>query len=127
MNHDIKELLTLAAKACGYTLVWGEAYRVGDDIVDCTDMPYIKSDSPDEFDAYWTPHLDDGDCFRMETDMVVSVIWKKHHVSGFCRPDLGATEIEIFCHEKYKDHNGDKNAARKLASLRAVAELGRRM
>jgi hypothetical protein len=123
MNHDIKELLTLAAKACGIEVPEDGPW----DGVNAEWGVYMLTMDGSRFDFKWAPHLDDSDCFRMETELVVSVIWKKHHVSGFCRPDLGATEIEIFCHEKYKDHNGDKNAARRLASLRAAAELGRRM
>ncbi len=62
-NHGIKELLTLAAKACGYTL---------EDHYDVNEIYYpwcheIRGGLGD----YWAPHADDGDCFRMETELKI--------------------------------------------------------
>lgn len=64
MESD-RELLLLAAKACGYTLVWGENYIVDGENIDCTDMPYVRSNQQDESDWYWNPLEDDGDALRL--------------------------------------------------------------
>jgi hypothetical protein len=116
MNHDIKELLTLAAKACGKDLT--DWLWIGNQAGFYLAAPF----NPPE---YWAPHIDDGDCFRMETELEFNVSW-------FTESVLAATwstednDVISRC-EHFKDHNGDKNAARRLASLRVAAELGRRM
>lgn len=116
MSHEIKELLTLAAKAWGIKVPeegpwdgvneeWG-VYRLTMD--------------GSRFDFRWAPHLDDGDCFRMETELGIDVYWGKEFVM------CNALKRRSF-QELYADHNGDKTAARRLASLRVAAELGRRL
>lgn len=121
MNDNIKELLELAAKACGYTLVWGEQFKVGGDLIDCTDMPYIKSTSPDESDVYWHPGQDDGDGARMEAQLKLNVRWAANfvEVQDSVSGHLHACDI-------YKTP-GDKNSGRRMASLRVAAEIARRM
>jgi hypothetical protein len=60
-----RELLERAAKAAGLRLTWGDKYRLGDDEIDCTDLPYALSDGPDESPFYWNPLTDDGDALRL--------------------------------------------------------------
>lgn len=63
---DDRRLLELAAKAAGMgELVWGETYKLGDDLIDCSDLPYLRSNQPDEADVYWNPLTDDGDALRL--------------------------------------------------------------
>ncbi|MFN9915624.1 MAG: hypothetical protein ACK53L_23740, partial [Pirellulaceae bacterium] len=69
-----RELLELAAKAAGLgTLVWGDKYKLGDDEIDCTDMPYVRSGQPDEGDVFWNPLTDDGDALRLAVKLGLDV------------------------------------------------------
>ena len=73
---------------------------------------------------------DDGDAFRLETDLSFSAIeWAggievgEYEISdGKLRPVAGRT-----AYVKFDDHAGDKREARRLAGLRAAAEIGRAM
>jgi hypothetical protein len=116
MNHDIKELLTLAAKACGIEVPEDGPW---DGVNEDWGVYRLTMDGS-RFDFKWAPHLDDGDCFRMETEKEIDVYWGKDFV--VCDAPLQKSFREGFA-----DHNGDKNAARRLASLQVAAELGRRM
>lgn len=68
-----RELLELAAKAAGYTLVWGDNYIVDGDNIDCTDLPYVRSDQQDEADWHWNPLTDDGDALRLAVRLRMAV------------------------------------------------------
>ena len=106
MKQDIKELLELAAKACGYTLVDDDGLR----------GPWCN-----EAGCRWRPDLDDGDGARMEAELGLTVRWAanfvevRDSVKGF----LYACDIYTT--------PGDKNSGRRMASLRVAAEIGRRM
>jgi len=113
MNHDIKELLSLAAKACGLNGKFCSEDREGEE---------VGGFSVRWVDEIWMPHTDDCDCFRMETALGVEIYWRDTTVAAAVFGGVGFRAAE-----KYADHNGDKNAARRLASLRVAAELGRRL
>lgn len=101
-----REQLELAAKACGLI--------------------------PAEFDgnadfmfgvlSWFKPHLDDGDCARMEAALGITVEWYDEQCVAmvdqvnYCSPMKSTF---------YKDHAGDKNAARRAASVAVAAEIGR--
>ena len=95
-----REQLELAAKACG--LIPTE-FEGNDDF-----MFGVLS--------WFKPHLDDGDCARMEAQLGLSILWFKDYVlSG-----KGRLHQVIDC-------NGDKNAARRAASVAVAAEIGKLM
>ena len=67
----------------------------------------------------FSPLTDDGDCARMEAKLGLSILWFKDYVlSG-----KGRLQQVIDC----KDHNGDKNAARRAASVAIAVEIWRLM
>ena len=120
-----RELLELAAKAAGHSIVWGDKLNVGGDLIDCTDMAYIRSGQPDEGDVYWNPLDDDGDALRLAVNlcMVIDTDWNGGANAGnayidFTEPEYG-----------YQEGNGkvDRNAATRRAIVRAAAEIGRTM
>jgi hypothetical protein len=117
---DLKEVLPLAARACGYRITWGEKYNLGDTEVDCTDIAYVQSDSPDESPCYWNP-LTPGDGAEMEDKLRISVM---RSPDGKVWSHVGA--YEHFAIEDPADHP-DEGKARRWASLRVAAAIGRSM
>ncbi len=104
---DLKELLPLAARACGYTLG-----VLGDRVV------RIESDGQS---VYWNP-LTPGDGAEMEDKLKISV----HRIpDGVCSYVEGA----IGLYQRYEMHadHPDEGTARKWASLRVAAAIGRAM
>ena len=94
---DKRELLELCAKACGRELpnpVLRVTHHRGV-------APYL-----------WNPVGNDGDCFRMETQMRVGLTFHEDGVT--------AMTMEALRGERYADHP-DADAARRWASCRAVA------
>lgn len=69
--------------------------------------------------ARWNPLVDDGDCARMEAAIGIHVTW---HSDGVVCGKRIWQETAMF-----EDHNGDKQAARRIASLRIAAEIGKAM
>lgn len=119
-DEQKREMLEMAAKAAGLQLTWGEKYKIGDDEVDCTDLPYALGGSPDVAPAYWDPTEDDGDEARLEARLRMTVQWFDTLV--FVGPERGT-----HCSALYADFNGDMQAARRWAGTRAAAEIGRQM
>ena len=114
-----KELIELAAKAAGIgELVWGEVWNVGGDLVDCSDMPYIRSQQPDEGDCYWNPLTDDGDALRLAVKLNIDVEVFRDKTSTWVVIGCGYFETE-------EEHNGDSYAATRRAIVRAAAEIGK--
>lgn len=99
-----REQLELAAKACGLI--------------------------PAEFDgnadfmfgvlSWFKPHLDDGDCARMEAQLGICIDWEPEGYQVIVANKRGVMYSEYF-----KDHAGDKNAARRAASVAVASEIGR--
>jgi hypothetical protein len=92
-----KELLELAAKAIGV-----DKYRYGDAIY--------------PFPNVWDPLTDDGDCARLEAQLSLKLEWYPGAVLS------GGIEgcLQYFC-----DYGNDKQKARRYASVRAAAEIGK--
>lgn len=98
-----REQLELAAKACGLIPT---AFVGNDDF-----MFGVLS--------WFKPHIDDGDCARMEAQLGIWVTWSKSGVTAACAESF-ANRSEYF-----SNHNNDKNAARRAASVAVAAEIGR--
>lgn len=113
MTNDIKDLLALAAKACGYEVQRVVEARNGIDILHVV----VRSKETFGLDAYWAPHLDDGDGARMEEKLDLHLSWLSAGVSS--GPKM--------TYERFSDHNNDRQAARRWASLRAAAQIGKGM
>lgn len=99
---DIRELLTLAARAMGYT------------------SPIQRT--------VWNPDTNSGDSHDMCAALMIDTKWifsglTEDSVSGiYC--DAGS---HFLAEEKLADHNGDKSAAWRLAALRVAADIGKGM
>lgn len=119
-----RELLEMAAKA-----YWGEEI---DDVVSVEwgDMDnailYTHADNQDHNGmdrAYcWNPLEEDGDCARLEATLSLNVSWYPTMVLVGTAISNPASQA---CAEYYDRHNGDKNAARRRASVLAAATIGR--
>lgn len=108
MNDDIKDLLTLAAKACGYEVSHFSPESGGYVLL------YGEQD-------IWRPGLDDGDNARMEEAAGgIDVTWFRLCVTSGMRHGPNIREF-------YRDHNNDRQAARRWASLRVAAQIGKGM
>ena len=111
-----RELLELAAKAAGIgTLVWGDKYKLGDDEIDCTDMPYVRSGQPDEGDVFWNPLTDDGDALRLAVKLQMSL-------------DIGLGQslaISLGGKDCVEQHAGDPLAATRRAIVMAAAAIAK--
>ena len=101
---DEKEMLEYAAKAMGIARIkWHDEYPGG--WLDGCGAP----------STWWNPVTGDGDCARMEAALGINVEWFEEWV--YC----GQVSAD------YADHNGDKQKARRYASTRCAAEVGRAM
>ena len=108
-----RELLELAAKACGdpdirpsgngFCRVIGHNHDMGCDVM-----------------SEWNPRTDDGDSRRLEVAVGITVHRSMTAVMAGIEGDFG-------CEENFDAHNGDCCAATRIAVLRAAAEIGRAM
>jgi hypothetical protein len=113
-----RKQLELAARACGYELQWESDGTIQNRINRPT-IPYECQGMISATD--WNPLKDDGDCARMEAELDIDVLWEINWVtSAVYTGDGTMCELRYF-----KDHNGDKNAARRAASVAVAAEIGR--
>lgn len=97
-----RELLEAAAKAAGLQHKWH------------ADGLYVDSHC-----GIWNPLADDGDCARMEAACGIEIVWERERVAAFL-----SNETVPFTQERYDDHSGDRNKARRRAAVRAAASLG---
>lgn len=68
----------------------------------------------------WDPSSDDGDCARMEAALGIDVKWYRDSVVAYRQ--------EIACEgSDYSAYPGDRNAARRMASLKVAAAIGKAM
>ena len=104
---DIRELLTLAARAMGSLEIGRWANLPG------------RTVAVMETEEFWSPHDDDGDCARMCAALTICTDWTERRVICVHRG--------TYIYEKFADHNGDKSAAWRMAALRVAAEIGRGM
>lgn len=101
-----RQLLEAAAKAAGITFVWrGD---VG---------PWIGEHYSGRL---WNPLTDDGDEARLEAALDLDVVWLSDRVH--VAPPVPSGDVW----ERFADHGGDKQAARRRAGVRAAAALGER-
>ena len=103
-----RALLELAAKACRLRII-------------DTSPPislYVASDGR-RGGLHWNPLTDDGDCAHMEAQLGIETLWRQDRVGVVYIPAI------ICKYELFSDHAGDKNAARRAASVAVAAELGR--
>lgn len=105
-----REMLELAAKACGIEL---EFRKSG--------LCVIKGKG--SMGPAWSPLTDDGDCARMEAQLGICIDWCDEMVCSCTVVDEDGNYISKDVY--FKDHAGDKNAARRAASVAVAAEIGR--
>ena len=113
-----REMLELAAKAVG--LAVREPFRYGE----------FRVSGEDWISYPWNPRDDDGDAFRLETKLSFSAVeWSDGIEVGELETVSRGLRFIKGCsaYVKFDDHAGDKRAARRLAGLRAAAEIGKAM
>lgn len=110
MKDETKELLTLAAKAIGLKIEdWTEAGN-----------PLVRK--PGIGCWAWNPIYSADDLVEMECQMSLETIWAEDR----CIVTAWFSERSFGAHELYSKHPS-RRAAKAMASLRVVAEIGRRM
>ncbi len=105
LASDIQELLTKAAEAVSIELDINTPCEGG-----------FRAKQNARWTSRWAPHLDDGDSARLEAALGLDVLW----LSGCVEVrnyDLKASAIEF-----YRNHNNDKQAARRMAGVKAAAQ-----
>lgn len=108
-----RELLELAARAMNCTLTFESIDGTGGLV------PYLWGEEPGDEIGEWDPSEDDGDSARLESALGLDVVW--NHLSVFITDHA---QGNVWFEERYSDHNGDKQAARRLATLRAASMIG---
>jgi hypothetical protein len=118
MTQNRKELLELAARAAGYEI--SPHLDFENRWIEGRSKMYMKN----RFGRFvhWDPTADDGDCARLEAETMITVEWMTDRAVAHIWIDE-FTPVEWG--EVYADHNNDRQAARRLASTRAAAEVGR--
>lgn len=113
-----KELLELAAKAVGGTFSHGTCrHRIGDTWDDWEWIGPMGISMPNGLVIY--PLTDDGHGALIEAALGINVSWHSDGVVCGLRW-AGSTEL-------FDEHGGDRQAARRMASLRVAAEHGKAM
>jgi hypothetical protein len=107
-----KELLELAAKACGLT---DAKYQDGKGWMEVR-YGYSEAIYSDINGGYWNPLTDDGDALRLAVRLGIDVLQLKKSKSAY------ANNAQVF----YSDA-ADPYSATRRAIVRAAAELGRWM
>lgn len=102
MTPITREDLEMAAKAAGNPQGSGITFH-GDDV-------------------FWRPHEDDGDCARMEAAVGIDTHWG----TALVWASLASDKHPIAC-TKYAHHANDKSRARRYASVKLAAAVGRAM
>lgn len=73
--------------------------------------------------TYWQPHEDDGDCARMCAAVGIGSQWDDDCLWASSE----TTKRSINIYAAFKDHANDKCAARRHASVKLAAAVGRAM
>lgn len=102
-----REMLELAAKAAGVPKEFAGSDAFMDGVLE-----------------RWHPRQDDGDCARMEATLGIDVMWINDDDSVYAMTSKGSA---ISMCEFFSRHNDDKQAARRLASCRVAAQIGKSM
>lgn len=115
MSDKTKELFILAAKAMGFEAVGFSS--TGNAVIK------ILGGGPESCLAKeWNPLTNDTDLVDMECQMSLETIWAEDR----CIAKAWFAKRCFAAHELYSE-NPSRRAARAMASLRVVAEIGRRM
>ena len=72
----------------------------------------------------WAPLIDDGDCARLEVACAIELSWSQNYGVA-ARQQRPAHRPANWHGETFESHNGDRNAARRRASVRAAASLSK--
>lgn len=108
-----KELLEMAAKACGYEIL--RTY---------TDARCLYIDpGPNENGFHWNPLTSDSDAFRLVVKLGL-------FVDAYAPATTVGNVVcstSLACKTRMEDHNGDAYAATRRAIVRAAAEIGKGM
>ena len=107
-HRDNLELLQQAAEIIGFE------YK----IIENNIHVQVAADG-EFFYKIWNPIDNDGDCASMETACWIEFEWYATKVVAFTHD--GFHQIR----EKYSNHSGNRQAARRLACTRVAAALGR--
>ena len=105
-----REQLELAAKACGLK------HKSTDELSQWLLVEGVRTPLQGAHRWYWNPLADDGDCARMEAQLGLCIWFGEYVLSRKGRLHQVAD---------YADHAGDKNAARRAASVAVASEIGR--
>ena len=118
-----RELLELAAKACGLDLEWCEFWQ-------CMAKNLGVIDGFDR-DTCWNPLKDDGDAFRLAGKLRIDFTWQPAMEEVIAYPTMHDTLEITEEYKEYSDHglpvDTYRYAALRRAIVRAAAEIGRAM
>jgi hypothetical protein len=112
MAETDRELLELAAKASGCHYANGTLWA-GLEIDLWPGREVLR--------YCWDPKTDDCDGARLEAALELEVTWDR----GIVTVRRLRREGHIVAFERFVDHDGDKQAARRMATLRCAAAIGR--
>lgn len=103
-----RELLELAALAAKLPVRWVDGFG------------FALHPNGESIRVWWNPLEDDGDCARLEVAMHMMVdVGDLGVLATYLGENLNADHVAL-----YKDHGGDKNKARRFASVSVAAEVG---
>lgn len=118
-----KELLELAAKACGYKQV-SASYHSDDDGFPTSEFWYLHVkdlyDGKSGSSCVWNPLTDDGDALRLAVKLRMEII----HLSDGV--EVSSYDNKV-CEAEYPSEEQDPYAATRRAIVRAAAEIGKEM
>lgn len=108
-----REMLELAAKACGLQdYAWCEPWKC---------MALMDGYGGFVSNKCWNPARSDGDCARMEAALSIDVSWTGSYVMA---DHFSLSDCMI---EPFALHKEQKQSARRMASLRVAAAIGKAM
>lgn len=113
-----REDLEMAAKAAGLE-VESIDMDAGKGWVYVPHAPASKDDDERQI-MLWRPHTDDGDCARME-DAVGIDVCRFRRLVRVCVSGQGIVDAD------FADHDNDRSRARRYASVKLAAAVGRAM
>ena len=108
-----REMLEFAAKAAGMNVSWD---HYDPDYCAGAEGMFLNGERSPDNSKYWNPLEDDGDYSRLEAALGLNVLWGSRTVS-VGRKHFGPFE------ERYQDHNGDRQRARRRAGVCAAAHI----
>ena len=123
-----RELLELAAKAAGLKIDKSpyNGGGVGNTGFDCLGNAVLDWHNM----VRWNPRVDDGDALRLETKLLFSAVeWADGIEVGELETVYRGLRFIAgrSAYVKFDECGGDKRAARRLAGVRAAAEIGESM